>query len=189
LAYIHLNPVRAGLCNRASDYDWSSHGEYAGDDRVPDWLTTEELLAAFASRREYSRYLDAVLKRRQPPPDEFERVLFEKPGSAVHLSSERKPQCRMSVEEALGDVQEITGSSRKQLLTTRRGRRGNPARALATYWLVVGAGATGARAARELGMTQANVSKTVERVKKLAATDGDFMAWTDKLLELLEKKY
>jgi len=30
MAYIDLNPVRAGLCAEASDYPWSSHGHYIG---------------------------------------------------------------------------------------------------------------------------------------------------------------
>jgi REP element-mobilizing transposase RayT len=115
LAYIHLNPVRAGLCTRVSEYDWSSHGVYAGDDVSPDWLTTEELHAAFGSRRGYTRYLDDVLKRRQRPPDKFDQVLFERPGSAVHLADDRKPELRMSVDEALKDVMEVTGSPLKEL--------------------------------------------------------------------------
>ena len=30
MAYIDLNPVRAGLVTQARDYPWSSHGHYAG---------------------------------------------------------------------------------------------------------------------------------------------------------------
>jgi putative transposase len=30
MAYIDLNPVRAGMVARAADYPWSSHGHYAG---------------------------------------------------------------------------------------------------------------------------------------------------------------
>jgi putative transposase len=30
MAYIDLNPVRAGLVSQASDYPWSSHGHYSG---------------------------------------------------------------------------------------------------------------------------------------------------------------
>lgn len=35
IAYVHLNPVRAGLCSRASDYEWSSHGLYRHESA--DW--------------------------------------------------------------------------------------------------------------------------------------------------------
>ena len=30
IAYTHLNPVRAGLCQEPGDYPWTSHGLYAG---------------------------------------------------------------------------------------------------------------------------------------------------------------
>jgi len=31
--YIHLNPVRAGLVKRPSEWSWSGHGEYLGRDK------------------------------------------------------------------------------------------------------------------------------------------------------------
>ena len=46
LRYIHRNPVIAGLCRRAIDYEWSSHAAYAGN-RRPEWLTTTALLDYF----------------------------------------------------------------------------------------------------------------------------------------------
>lgn len=39
MAYIDLNPVRAGMVARAADYPWSSHGHYAG-------LRTDKLVTA-----------------------------------------------------------------------------------------------------------------------------------------------
>lgn len=38
VAYVHLNPVRAGLCDDAGDYPWSSHFLYArgSNGRAPD---------------------------------------------------------------------------------------------------------------------------------------------------------
>ncbi|MFP4624124.1 MAG: transposase [Gemmatimonadota bacterium] len=35
IAYVHLNPVRAGLCTHPDDYDWTSHPLYAGATRLP----------------------------------------------------------------------------------------------------------------------------------------------------------
>ena len=32
LRYIHQNPVKAGICSKAEDYDWSSWQEYLNDD-------------------------------------------------------------------------------------------------------------------------------------------------------------
>jgi putative transposase len=48
--YIHLNPVKAGIAQRATEYPWSSHHAYAGR-TGPRWLTTEFILAMFAPER------------------------------------------------------------------------------------------------------------------------------------------
>ena len=42
MAYIDLNPVRAGMVTEASDYDWSSHGFYLGA-RVDKLITPHAL--------------------------------------------------------------------------------------------------------------------------------------------------
>jgi len=48
--YIHLNPVRAGLCDAASDYDWSSHNAYMGKTTV-SWLYMREVLGRFSEEK------------------------------------------------------------------------------------------------------------------------------------------
>jgi REP element-mobilizing transposase RayT len=41
IAYIHNNPVRAGVCARASQSTWSSHRAYTGESTCPDWLQVD----------------------------------------------------------------------------------------------------------------------------------------------------
>jgi len=48
MAYIDLNPVRAGLVGEARDYPWSSHGHYAGL-RVDSLLTPHPLVWALGN--------------------------------------------------------------------------------------------------------------------------------------------
>ena len=43
MAYIDLNPVRAGLVLQPQDYGWSSHAHYTGQ-RVDRWITPHALL-------------------------------------------------------------------------------------------------------------------------------------------------
>ena len=38
IAYIHNNPVRAGVASTASDSEWTSHRAYVGKDEGPAWL-------------------------------------------------------------------------------------------------------------------------------------------------------
>lgn len=42
--YVVLNPVRAGMVERAGDYVWSSYRATAGLAPAPDWLTTSAIL-------------------------------------------------------------------------------------------------------------------------------------------------
>jgi len=51
--YIHLNPVRAGVCESAEQYEWSSHHAYLGSTATP-WLHTQEVL----QHEEQARALD-----------------------------------------------------------------------------------------------------------------------------------
>jgi putative transposase len=45
LAYIHNNPVRAGVVSQASESEWTSHRAYLGLVRSPKWLHVAEGLA------------------------------------------------------------------------------------------------------------------------------------------------
>ena len=42
IAYIHTNPVRAGVAARASDSTWTSHRAYLAGVPAPPWLDTDE---------------------------------------------------------------------------------------------------------------------------------------------------
>ena len=65
MAYLDLNPVRAGLAAAASDYPWSSHGHYAGL-RPDPWLSPHALYWAlgntpFAREQAYAGQVAAGL--------------------------------------------------------------------------------------------------------------------------------
>jgi len=74
--YIHLNPVRAGLVARPSEWEWSSYPGYAASRRRLPWVRYETLLAAWRgdrggndAARAYRRYVEAGLK--DPPSSPF----------------------------------------------------------------------------------------------------------------------
>jgi putative transposase len=48
MAYLDLNPVRAGLAGQAADYAWSSHGHYIGQ-RVDKLITPHALVWALGN--------------------------------------------------------------------------------------------------------------------------------------------
>ncbi len=55
-AYIHLNPVRAGITATAEAYPWSSHGAYLGKETIA-WLDPEPVLSLFSSSADTARDL------------------------------------------------------------------------------------------------------------------------------------
>ena len=63
IRYIHNNPVRAGVVERARDSIWSSHRAYLGLSPCPEWLATEAVFGAdekehASIRRELVRFVD-----------------------------------------------------------------------------------------------------------------------------------
>lgn len=60
--YIHLNPVRAGMVSEPTDYPWSGHHSYIGNEKLP-WLTTEWVLSQFSAEilRARKGYYEFVL--------------------------------------------------------------------------------------------------------------------------------
>ena len=63
-AYIHLNPVRAGLVKNPIDYERSSYKYFVSDNKSPDWLKTGFILSMFDknAKRARSLYKEFVLR-------------------------------------------------------------------------------------------------------------------------------
>lgn len=58
LAYIHNNPVRAGVVTRAGDSHWTSHRAYLGHMQCPPWLDVERgLTLAGLARNEFDTWV------------------------------------------------------------------------------------------------------------------------------------
>jgi hypothetical protein len=60
IAYIHNNPVRARLVERARDSDWTSHRAYIGTAPVPRWLSVGDGFqrAGVETVDDFERYVD-----------------------------------------------------------------------------------------------------------------------------------
>ncbi|MEO8845826.1 MAG: transposase [Kofleriaceae bacterium] len=65
IAYIHNNPVRAFVVERARDSDWTSHGAYLAG-QGPRWLHVDEGLAR---ANHDSKSFDAFVEGHPPDPD------------------------------------------------------------------------------------------------------------------------
>ena len=72
LAYVHNNPVRAGLVGLPCETDWTSHRAYAGLASTPSWLCAARGLALSRfghTKRERDRF-DALVRARSGAPRE-----------------------------------------------------------------------------------------------------------------------
>jgi putative transposase len=62
-AYIHLNPVRAGIVTRPSLYDFSSYRFYSQKSKPPAFLNTPDLLDMFNGKKsEYRRFVESYVQ-------------------------------------------------------------------------------------------------------------------------------
>ena len=76
MRYIPLNPVKAGLCRRPEDWEWSSYRSTLGLCVPPRFLTIDWLLSKFGddpdvARERYREWVDdgiATLRREAPRP-------------------------------------------------------------------------------------------------------------------------
>ena len=64
--YIHLNPMRAEMVAKLSDYRWSSYLDYIGNRKPPAWLERDFILVYFGKKpsiaqKNYREFMDAKL--------------------------------------------------------------------------------------------------------------------------------
>jgi REP element-mobilizing transposase RayT len=176
LAYLHLNPVRAHLVGRPADSDLTSHRAYLGLSPRPDWLTVDELLAAFGSADALATYVDDVHRKRRPAPAGFDPDRLWRPSLSAPVP-EPPPLRRRAADEALADVAALTGVPVEALFTRSARPTPNPVAWLATWWLRRGAFLTQPEVARIVGVGRARVGQIEARLHELARLDGGVARW------------
>ncbi len=84
VAYIHLNPARAGIEAAPMADDRSSHSAYVGNVVAPSWLTTSHVLRHFSSREAFNHFIMDQLV--QPPES---HVIWDRDRWSAVLGSDR----------------------------------------------------------------------------------------------------
>jgi REP-associated tyrosine transposase len=142
-AYIHLNPVRAGMVDKPENYPWSSHRAYLGMGPIP-WLFSEYVLAHFSGKLEQARILfsefvaDRIaeghredfygkgsIDNRVIGEDRFVEGVLGQAGSL--------PVCKPSLEAVIEAVTKIYGLREEDLRSSGQKRRPSEARSLAAW--------------------------------------------------------
>jgi REP element-mobilizing transposase RayT len=168
-AYIHLNPVRAGLVNRPEAAPYSSYAQYIGLHLSLPFLHRHEIVALHGTLPRLIDYVRNLQRGAATWPEELDletgRILGWEAPSPEQADFHRVGE-RPAVDDLLAAVCEVTGQPRSSLRKARGGRRGNPGRRLAA-WALVSLGALSFRAAGErLGMRPEATQDTVGRLRR-----------------------
>ena len=152
--YIHLNPVKAGICTHPEDHPWTSHAAYLQSRKKPSWLMTDEVLGRFGpSERVATTEMDKFVLEGVPEEFEedlkkqriilgskgfqewvYENILGEKKKSKEIAIRDRRPRSRVSPKRVL-DL--VAHAYNVEVAALRQGIQGqeNEPRGMAVYFL------------------------------------------------------
>lgn len=180
LAYLHLNPVRAGLAAGPADCLWTSHNAYVGAAPCPDWLTVDELRASLGGAGGVAAYVaDVQIHRREAPPGFEAAHLWRQRAAGVVLPEAPRPALR-AVDHALADVAR-TLHVPVDALRSRPIGHPNERGWVAAWWLRRATSASFDEIGRALGVTRQRASTLVRQAERRAVVDGPVRAWMDAL--------
>lgn len=196
--YIHLNPVRALMGVRLSRYRWSSYLDYIGRRESPEWLTREEVLRYWGSRRagceaRYQRFVEEGVKRDVGTPwekvvaqvvlggERFVRSVQQRIGGKRdrEVPSHRHLETRPSWET----IQKGVANLSQELKRLGRGNRANPERVVMIYLGREQGGMPLKALAKRLGMDISAVSQAAGRVARLRESRGEW----DEVIRRIER--
>ena len=179
--YIHLNPVRAGLCESADEYEWSSYHAYMGDDSIP-WLHTADILSRFSSNEERARARMQVFTAEGT--GEGRRPEFHQgshPGQllgddhfaaqALRASSQFGMIKPLTVAQVVTAISEVYGIKSSILYESGKGRSHSEPCAMAAMIIQEQEGITLTALARELGSDLSALSQSAGRLRKRIANN------------------
>lgn len=183
LAYVHLNPERAGLCGELHDPLWTSHSAYVSADGPP-WLTTDEQLGLVGGVSGYRQYLAEVRAGDRATPEGFDEVVeWRFPPSARARPLRRASTEKLGLEAAMHHAALVVGIE-PHLLSGNARDEAVRARAVVTWWLTRATCETIAGVAAFLECHPSTVSKRIRRVDALQRDDDRLRGWMDALTQL-----
>lgn len=187
LAYIHLNQVRAGYVARLDESDWTSHAAYVGLERAPEWLYRDEMMELYGTPEAYLDYLKDQQVGRGTTPEGFVRAVLWKqrsPNRPKQPESTDEPRSEEDrFDHAMATLRSVTGLSADELIQARRGRTGNRARWVTTWWLRYGDVLAGTEVAARLGVSTSRVSHLLKQARNAEDTDEQLASWMGQLRE------
>ncbi|MBN2340802.1 MAG: transposase [Deltaproteobacteria bacterium] len=169
-AYIHLNPVRAGLVSRVDALlSRTSYRRLLGKDSEPKWLSTTGMQQVFGSADEMKELTMRLHRKSEPWPEGMRRDdgwflwnLCSAPGKPVDIAPTGG---HVELSKLLNELCDITGAPKSRLTASVMGPGGNPERRFACWALFHGTLMTQAEIAKALKQTKAQVAQNIQRCK------------------------
>jgi putative transposase len=191
--YIHLNPVRSGMAPAASDYPWSSHRAYLGEETIP-WLSTEPVLALFSNTLPKARSLFGTFvdeRRKEGHREEFHRgaagdgrVLGEDDFvETVLRQAGSEPLKKPTIEAVIRALASLYDLRDGELASAGQGVRISEARAMAAWAVQELSGATITELGVKIGRDVTSLSSAVRRLRERSIRDERV---AEKMLQLKE---
>lgn len=169
LAYIHLNPLKAGLITRLQSHGWTSHRAYLGRDPLPDWLVTDYFESVFEDNDALHAYVLDLHRGKRTWPEKMAMdsgwLNISSPAAAKQISQNKETRF-IWADEALDKVTRITGINRKGLQTAEYGPAANPARRFAVWALKRYTPLPQREIGRMLKMSESQVSHVLRRLRR-----------------------
>jgi putative transposase len=190
VAYLHLNPVRAGIGKDAIDYPWSSYRAYLGLEQVP-WLTTEPVLSQFSSREKRARELfrefmeECVHEGHRP---EFHgknaydgRVFGNDTFVDEVLRNESTELAAVTIDNVLAAVHEVCCLSVEEMRSPSKGIQVSEGRALAAWGVLNFSDGTLTELGKSVGRDVTTLSSAAKRLLSRSEKDAEIAARMDSV--------
>lgn len=198
-AYLHLNPLRAGMIEDPVDYRWSSHRAYLGKETVP-WLNTDFVLGQFSgnritARQKFREYVAG--KTKEGHREEFHgktssdsRFIGE--DSFVDSTLRQKEPLfheKPDVEAILDCVVRLYGLTRDELSAQGQKRVPSEARMLAAWAVREMSDSTLAELAQKVGREASAMSAAAARFDARRRRENDLAVKGKQLKKKLEVSF
>lgn len=210
--YIHLNPVKGKLINKAEAYPWSSCAAYFDEKIKPSWLQTSNILEKFGNRMQKEKYrlfveektddeLDKFFSKTKHSPilgaDEFVKIITERYLKNKELSSEitdqnilynNKKPLLVSLNKVMMEVAKYYNVSIDILKTPTKGKNNIP-RSVGMYLAKQMTGQNLQSIANEFtNITYSGVSRMVGNIDHQLSRDVNLRTQINRIKDSLLKQ-
>ena len=190
-AYIHLNPVRAGMTDQPENHRWSSHRAYLGKENL-SWLETGFILSQFSTdekkaRTQFARFVGGRVNEGRR--DEFHGVKTQDSRifgddrfvDIVLAEAESLPERKPDVHAVVAAVKTIYGLSDELLRSRGRERKSCEARGLAAWATLEISSGKLTELAKLLGRDSSTLTCAVRRMEKRREKDSSLVDKMERL--------